>query len=258
MTKDLVHQTDAYFQNWLSKATGSETSIMPNPADALKPCPFCGASDVSQDAWSVKCLDCGSEMPGDPSRAREAWNRRALTASPAQDEALNGARPLPIDRETLGRMVREAWVRWAQTQPDPKLSWLAPYDELSEPDKEADRQIGEAIARWTLIHDAARLSLNPPVTAPDDIGRLSVDDIERIILNTEPAGMSDRDDQIWTRRMAVALQAKLSTALLSQQSEINRLREALEGTLSWLTSYPGGGAMKAYDRARAALPKAST
>lgn len=52
-------------------------------------------------------------------------------------------------------MVRETWVRWAQTQPNPKPSWLAPYDDLSEPDKEADRQIGEAVARWTLIHDAA-------------------------------------------------------------------------------------------------------
>jgi hypothetical protein len=36
-----------------------------------------------------------------------------------------------------------------------------PYDELSEPDKEADRQIGETVARWTLIGDAARAA-NPP------------------------------------------------------------------------------------------------
>ncbi|KKL95931.1 hypothetical protein LCGC14_1849720, partial [marine sediment metagenome] len=40
-------------------------------------------------------------------------------------------------------MVREAWVRWAKTQPTPKPSWLVSYDDLSEPDKEADRQIGE-------------------------------------------------------------------------------------------------------------------
>jgi hypothetical protein len=71
----------------------------------------------------------------------------------------DGARPLPWSRDELGRMVREAWVRWAETQPNPKPSWLAPYDDLSEPDKEADRQIGEAVARWTLIGDAARASL---------------------------------------------------------------------------------------------------
>lgn len=32
--------------------------------------------------------------------------------------------------------------------------------------------------------------------------------------------------------------------------------EALERTLSWLTSYPGGGAMPVYEQARAALKKA--
>ena len=72
--------------------------------------------------------------------------------------ATDGGRPLPFDRDTLGRMVREAWVRWAQTQTNPKTSWLVPYEELTEPDKEADRQIGEAVARWTLIGDAAAMS----------------------------------------------------------------------------------------------------
>lgn len=48
-------------------------------------------------------------------------------------------------RDTLGRIVRIAWVRWAHTQPNPKPHWLAPFDELAEPDKEADRQIGQAV-----------------------------------------------------------------------------------------------------------------
>lgn len=83
---------------------------------------------------------------------------------------------LPLDRETLGRMVREAWVRWARTQPDPKPSWLVPYDELSEPDKEADRQIGEAIAKWTVIHYEAKAALAARIPeasveqAPEDDG----------------------------------------------------------------------------------------
>lgn len=58
-----------------------------------------------------------------------------------------------ISRKYLGRMVREAWVMWALTQPNPKASWLAPYDDLSEPDKEADRQIGETV--WQAALDRA-------------------------------------------------------------------------------------------------------
>ncbi len=49
------------------------------------------------------------------------------------------------ERDRLGRMVRVAWVKWAKTHPSPKASWLAPYDDLGEMDKEADRQIGETI-----------------------------------------------------------------------------------------------------------------
>jgi hypothetical protein len=48
-------------------------------------------------------------------------------------------------RERLGRRVREVWVEWAKRQPNPKPSWLLPYDALSEADKEADRCIGSAI-----------------------------------------------------------------------------------------------------------------
>jgi hypothetical protein len=75
------------------------------------------------------------------------------------ENQLNGSRSLPFDRDVLGRMVREAWVRWAQTQSNPKPSWLAPYEDLDEAGKEADRQIGENVARWTLAGDAARFSM---------------------------------------------------------------------------------------------------
>lgn len=71
-------------------------------------------------------------------------------------DQLDGNRPLPWDRDALGGFVREAWVRWAETQPDPKPSWLVPYAALSEPEQEVYRQIGEVVARWTLIGDAAR------------------------------------------------------------------------------------------------------
>lgn len=51
-------------------------------------------------------------------------------------------------RERLGRLVRDVWVNWAKEQPTPKKHWLLPWEALSEPDKEVDRRIGEAV--WTL------------------------------------------------------------------------------------------------------------
>jgi phage FluMu protein Com len=46
------------------------------------------------------------------------------------------------ERDRLGRLVGKLWISWAETQPNPKPSWLVPYDQLSEVDKEADRVIG--------------------------------------------------------------------------------------------------------------------
>jgi hypothetical protein len=53
-----------------------------------------------------------------------------------------------FDRELLGRMVRDIWITWAHEQPNPKPSWLKPWEELSEPDREVDRRIGEGIATF--------------------------------------------------------------------------------------------------------------
>jgi len=51
-----------------------------------------------------------------------------------------------FDREYLGRAVREAWIEWANDQPPPiKPSWLVPWEELSEADKEVDRRIGDKL-----------------------------------------------------------------------------------------------------------------
>lgn len=64
--------------------------------------------------------------------------------------------PLPIPLHDLGRIVREAWVRWARLQPSPKPSWLVPYDELCEADRDADDMIGESVARAVMLAIAAR------------------------------------------------------------------------------------------------------
>lgn len=50
-----------------------------------------------------------------------------------------------MEREVLGKLVRATWITWAQEQPNPKASWLVPWDELDGSDKEVDRRIGEAV-----------------------------------------------------------------------------------------------------------------
>ena len=93
------------------------------------------------------------------------WARMRYKAK-LLDDTLDGNRELPFvaPYDDLGVAVRDAWVTWACSQPNPKQSWLVPYDHLEERDKQADRMIGMQVARWTLIREAARLSalLDPP------------------------------------------------------------------------------------------------
>lgn len=97
----------------------------------------------------------GAREPADLARRFDRAYLDALGKDPddATDEDAHRARAKALgtlDRESLGRMVREAWVLWAREQPNPKDSWLVPWEGLSEPDKEVDRRIGETIARHAL------------------------------------------------------------------------------------------------------------
>jgi hypothetical protein len=49
-------------------------------------------------------------------------------------------------REPLGRLIREEWVKWASEQPDPKPSWLLPWEELDAGQREVDMRMGAAVA----------------------------------------------------------------------------------------------------------------
>lgn len=126
-----------------------------------------------------------------PQAVREAWDAfvRALTT--------RGAPKTAVDRDALGRLVREVWIVWARenpmrcahcqglgtraaprapspdalVEPTPgeharpalvtcpscngagkyvKASWLVPWDQLSEEQRDVDRRIGEAVGVYTL------------------------------------------------------------------------------------------------------------
>ncbi len=58
------------------------------------------------------------------------------------------------DREQLGRLVRETWVKWACEQENPKNSWLTGWDELDDGRREVDMRIGEAVAAFVRERDS--------------------------------------------------------------------------------------------------------
>lgn len=63
----------------------------------------------------------------------------------------------PDDREALGRIVREVWVACAREHPNPKPSWLVPWEELGEWDQETDRRIGASLATHGAAIAAVRM-----------------------------------------------------------------------------------------------------
>ena len=51
-----------------------------------------------------------------------------------------------LDRDLLGYAVRQTQAAWARRQVQADPSWLVPYDDLPEEQKEADRRAGEAVS----------------------------------------------------------------------------------------------------------------
>lgn len=81
--------------------------------------------------------------------AEHRFNLDGLTPAGGSFTARPPAAPDTGDvdaREAGGRLVREVWIEWAREQPNPKASWLAPWEGLSEPDREVDRRIAERVA----------------------------------------------------------------------------------------------------------------
>lgn len=63
-----------------------------------------------------------------------------------------------MDIDKLGKAVRDAWIAWAKEQPDvaEHPSWLVPWDELPEAQKDVDRRIASAVLAATGWEPAIR------------------------------------------------------------------------------------------------------
>jgi hypothetical protein len=106
--------------------------------------------DAEQQIASAVAQSAGSDWATYPGAHRIAASvlRRTESWRSATVEAQTPSPSSAVDREALGRKVREIWIDWASEQPNPKASWLVPWEGLSEPDKEVDRRIGEALAEF--------------------------------------------------------------------------------------------------------------
>lgn len=71
--------------------------------------------------------------------------------------------------ELLGRLVRKAWMEWAEKQPDiaEHPNWLTPWEGLSDREKEVDILIGEAVYK-AAISDMFSI-LNGDIIRPEKI-----------------------------------------------------------------------------------------
>lgn len=99
-------------------------------------------------AREQRCCELEEEIAAihDVFRDREV-TVNTQTVKEAQVYFIAATSVMDFDRDQLGKIVRDAWIEWAKEQPDPKPSWLLPWEDLAEPDKEADRRIGEAVVR---------------------------------------------------------------------------------------------------------------
>lgn len=88
-----------------------------------------------------------------------------------------------MPRERLGQIVRETWIEWAKEQPNPKPSWLVPWEGLSEPDREVDRRIGEAVRTEVLL--VVEGFLSGMLQREQGVGVSAEKEYERILLSLE-------------------------------------------------------------------------
>ncbi len=101
--------------------------------------------NVPPPVWTLKSFIANSSMQP-PARIMGG----------EEDEPSAGKGEGLIDREVLGMTVRAAWVDWARAQPNPRESWVIPWDSLADEIKEVDRRVGESVEEYVL--DALELA----------------------------------------------------------------------------------------------------
>jgi hypothetical protein len=147
----------------------------------------------------------------------------ALTASPQATPEGD-----PAHREFLGQIVRMEWVKWAREQPNPKPSWLTPWRDLTEPEREVDRRIGERIYRMAIgaLYDSPQVQGGED---NDDV-RWALNGLPALANNLHAEGQTSRADVI---RRTCRLIRRLATPQRAPGAAIGEID--LYGHIKWHT-----------------------
>lgn len=83
----------------------------------------------------------------DGDRYRALLREYGLLLMPGDEGYEESSRNLPCGwpGPQPGRIVRDTWVKWAREQPDPKDSWLVPWEDLDDGQREVDARIEAAV-----------------------------------------------------------------------------------------------------------------
>lgn len=115
-----------------------------------------------------------------------------------------------MNPETLGKIVHDTWVAWAQQQPDAELNWLGSWDELDEGRKAVSYQIGEAVSQYVChsiqeqfppIEDEEPVDVESPATAIQrafELHQVKVEasDVDCMLLDGINALLKQQSDRI--------------------------------------------------------------
>lgn len=208
----------------------------------LLPCPFCGApAELTVQATNVVRITCSDwkscgmfpQIKDVRPNAVAAWNRRSANSAGGGVE-VKAESLLAIRDALLADDLNEAYHQLYMIA-DPAFCEMEPWRNLEHKASLHPTEGAEPVASvdhhaYRVAHVAcpnfiadpcgsskcagcgkrrAEHTRSSPVSA--EVTELTVDEVERIIIDTEPPSHSDHGDKVWTRRMAVALAARLSS-----------------------------------------------
>lgn len=184
----------------------------------------------------IQAVDANHDTKEPPLKYTVPWREiNALRAALLSlDQPSQGGEVASQDRESLGRIVRTVWIEWAREQPNPKPTWLQPWEELTEPEREVDRRIGERIASMALpaapaqplmsVHDM----LSGAVTPAPDVTRRALIAAWRALRELSPC-MADECKQVQTESLDGAIKLVDEALNAAPAQPVGQDEPALDG-----------------------------